>query len=287
MPATKIHGSMIDGASGSVTAAKTTLGLENVTNTSDANKPVSAAQQTALNLKSNIASPSFTGRMSGTHTLEWGANRQTTETDWNNVIQGGFYMKSSMTNAPRDAATWFYVLVQRHTDTYTSQMAWDLSSGLNAVYHRFRSGGSWQAWQELWHSGNVATVAQFRAGTVANGLNVANVWSAAELAVLTDAATIVVNFANGFNFGGASNAVLALGDNRTLGAPSNVKGGQSGVLWFGATGGTRTLTLNAAWLLMDGVESGPYSITTSQILGVAYVTRSTVTYVTAILRRAA
>lgn len=35
--------------------------LGNVDNTSDANKPVSTAQQTALNLKSNIASPTFTG----------------------------------------------------------------------------------------------------------------------------------------------------------------------------------------------------------------------------------
>lgn len=43
------------------TAQKTTLGLENVNNTSDANKPVSAAQQTALDLKANLASPTFTG----------------------------------------------------------------------------------------------------------------------------------------------------------------------------------------------------------------------------------
>ena len=43
------------------TAAKTVLGLEDVTNTSDANKPVSTAQQTALNLKANLASPTFTG----------------------------------------------------------------------------------------------------------------------------------------------------------------------------------------------------------------------------------
>jgi hypothetical protein len=55
MPATKIHGSMIDGASGSVTAAKTTLGLENVTNTSDANKPVSTATQAALDTKANAS----------------------------------------------------------------------------------------------------------------------------------------------------------------------------------------------------------------------------------------
>ena len=40
---------------------KTILSLENVDNTSDANKPVSTAQQTALNLKANIASPALTG----------------------------------------------------------------------------------------------------------------------------------------------------------------------------------------------------------------------------------
>lgn len=40
---------------------KTTLSLNNVDNTSDANKPVSTATQTALDLKAPLASPSFTG----------------------------------------------------------------------------------------------------------------------------------------------------------------------------------------------------------------------------------
>lgn len=42
-------------------AARTNLGLGNVDNTTDANKPVSTATQTALNLKANLASPAFTG----------------------------------------------------------------------------------------------------------------------------------------------------------------------------------------------------------------------------------
>jgi len=47
---------------GNVTGITATMvGLGNVDNTSDANKPVSAAQQTALNLKANLASPSFSG----------------------------------------------------------------------------------------------------------------------------------------------------------------------------------------------------------------------------------
>ena len=40
---------------------KAMVGLGNVDNTSDANKPVSSATQTALNLKANLASPTFTG----------------------------------------------------------------------------------------------------------------------------------------------------------------------------------------------------------------------------------
>jgi hypothetical protein len=40
---------------------KTDVGLANVDNTTDANKPVSTAQQTALNLKANLADPTFTG----------------------------------------------------------------------------------------------------------------------------------------------------------------------------------------------------------------------------------
>lgn len=50
---------------GTVVLDKTDVGLDNVDNTSDANKPVSTAQQTALNLKANVASPTFTGTVSG------------------------------------------------------------------------------------------------------------------------------------------------------------------------------------------------------------------------------
>ena len=40
---------------------KSSVGLANVDNTSDANKPISTATQTALNLKANLAGPTFTG----------------------------------------------------------------------------------------------------------------------------------------------------------------------------------------------------------------------------------
>ena len=44
---------------------KSDVGLGNVDNTADASKPVSTAQQTALDLKANLAGPTFTGTVGG------------------------------------------------------------------------------------------------------------------------------------------------------------------------------------------------------------------------------
>ena len=44
---------------------KNDIGLGNVDNTSDINKPISTATQTSLNLKANLLSPTFTGTVSG------------------------------------------------------------------------------------------------------------------------------------------------------------------------------------------------------------------------------
>lgn len=47
------------------TLNKTAVGLSNVDNTTDLLKPISTATQTALDLKANLASPTFTGTVSG------------------------------------------------------------------------------------------------------------------------------------------------------------------------------------------------------------------------------
>ena len=51
----------VSGRTGAVTLTSADVGLGNADNTADADKPVSSAQQTALNDKANIASPVFTG----------------------------------------------------------------------------------------------------------------------------------------------------------------------------------------------------------------------------------
>lgn len=51
----------VSGKTGTVTLTKSDVGLANIDNTSDANKPISTAQQTALNAKAPLASPALTG----------------------------------------------------------------------------------------------------------------------------------------------------------------------------------------------------------------------------------
>jgi alpha-tubulin suppressor-like RCC1 family protein len=62
------------------------VGLGNVTNTSDANKPVSSAQQTALDLKANLASPTFTGTVSGVTASMVGLGNVTNTSDANKPV---------------------------------------------------------------------------------------------------------------------------------------------------------------------------------------------------------
>lgn len=55
----------VAGRQGVVVLTSSDVGLGNVNNTSDAAKPVSTAQQSALDLKAPLASPTFTGTVSG------------------------------------------------------------------------------------------------------------------------------------------------------------------------------------------------------------------------------
>lgn len=76
------------GTVGGLTSAM--VGLENVNNTSDASKPVSALQQTALDLKANSASPTFTGTVTGSFSgpLAGNASTATSATNFTGALVG-------------------------------------------------------------------------------------------------------------------------------------------------------------------------------------------------------
>jgi len=81
----------------SISTAKTNLGLNNVTNTSDANKPISTAQQTALDLKAPINGATFTG----TITMPVGSLLTSSPTagDSSNKIPTTFYVQNALNSS--------------------------------------------------------------------------------------------------------------------------------------------------------------------------------------------
>ena len=96
-------------ADGAVTDSKVAMGINpakvglgNVNNTSDANKPVSTATQTALNLKANVASPTFTGIVSGIDKAMVGLSTVDNTTDLNKPVstatQTALNLKANVTD---------------------------------------------------------------------------------------------------------------------------------------------------------------------------------------------
>ncbi len=88
----------------SVTKAQ--VGLGNVDNTSDTNKPISTATQTALNLKANLASPTFTGTVTAptfSGALSGNATTATTATKLGTATVGStqlpFYLNAGTATA--------------------------------------------------------------------------------------------------------------------------------------------------------------------------------------------
>lgn len=125
-----------------------------------------------------------------------------------------------------------------------------------------------------------ASTTQFRANTSDYILTTDITWGSAAFVALSDGSTVAVDMSTGFNFS------LAIGGNRTLGAPSNEKVGQSGCISVTATGSTRTLDLHADWKLVTGLEAAPFSISTTETLEIWYFVRAADTIViTAVTRR--
>ncbi len=78
--------SSVAGRTGNVVLNKTDVGLNNVDNTTDLLKPISTATQSALNLKAPLASPTFTGTVSGITKTMVGLNNVDNTSDLNKPI---------------------------------------------------------------------------------------------------------------------------------------------------------------------------------------------------------
>lgn len=124
---------------------------------------------------------------------------------------------------------------------------------------------------------DAATAAQYRSKTSNKVLTADKAFDAAAYVVLTDAATVAVDMATGFNF------TLTLAGSHILGNPTNTKDGQTGCIAItqDATG-SRLLTYGANWEFAGGsapvlsTVAGTKDLLFYQVLGATSVYASLV-----------
>lgn len=211
------------------------VGLGNVDNTADTAKPVSTAQQTALDLKANLASPA----LSGTPTAPTpAANNSSTQ------IATTAYVQTELTDLAAGVSASFDTLAEIATDLALKNVK---SANLSDVANAATAFGNIKQAATTSATGvtELAVAAEYRANTAGNlSLTPAEVWTAAAAVTLTDAATIAVDMSTFIN------AVVTLTTNRALGNPSNAKVGQTGCIRI--VSGGFALSYGADWEFADG-----------------------------------
>lgn len=142
----KLNGNTLtinDDGSVNITINKSTVGLGNVDNTSDINKPVSSAMQTALNKKLN-STPAL-------------ANDSTYGF---NIYQGtGFYYiqnAAALQYSPTSAAVSGILIVVGYNDYssniyYRGQLLIGQYNGTSYAYFRGCNGNNWTPWKAIQH----------------------------------------------------------------------------------------------------------------------------------------
>jgi len=206
--------------------------------------PVFTTQNFDPNSKANIYAPTFGGLIT-TPNVAIRADAST----WRSLKffsgdaeRHGFMMDTQAENAASAGGNLLYYLV-RNDGVTVNMWQGERASGRMRYFATPHVNGA-----DVFHGGNIINAAQYRANTGTGAITPATVWSAAEIQTITQDAILTVNLGTGLNF------TTVMTGNRTLGAPSNAKPGQSGVIqiWQDGTGG-RTLTFDSAWKFANGL----------------------------------
>lgn len=252
------------GASDAATA-RTNLGIGNIDNTSDVSKPVSTAQQTALNLKANLASPTLTGTVVLPSTTSIGTVSNTEISYLDGVTS------AIQTQIDSKQASLGYTPINKVGDTGVGAITFSgLVTGNGGARFSVPSIG---AIMELNTNGSyglikmqVGGVSKGHVGVDAtNGISLCSVNESIALAVDPDNATIVTYRNIEMNGHTITNAVYA-GNGANIGAlnASNVATGTLAAArlpyTFSSTAGADTAVLRDASTV---INSGSYNKTTN------------------------
>jgi hypothetical protein len=148
-------------------------------------------------------------------------------------------------SVPGNASQVGYLEWRKADNTRIGYMGWN-----NTNLGIYTEGGAVLLWNDatVLTTGFYVNAAQIRANSFEGPTTPTNLWSAMDFVTLTDAATIAVDLSTMIN------AKVTLGGNRTLGNPTNVKPGQSGVILIRQDGtGSRTLAFGANWRFPNAV----------------------------------
>jgi hypothetical protein len=122
---------------------KTRVGLSNVDNTSDANKPVSTATQTALNLKAPLASPTFTGTVSGVSAAMVGLGNVNNTSDANKPVSTA--VQTALSGKANESTTWtvvFYTDINETRPAGATRVEWVDTTSVGEPNNRI-AGDKW------------------------------------------------------------------------------------------------------------------------------------------------
>jgi hypothetical protein len=176
------------------------------------------------------------------------------------------------------SATYSYINFRNSAQTLAQQIQYNDSDGSLTIGGGSPSGG---AYPVVFRRGTSTESARIDAsgnlliGTTTSGNSklYVNGSAAAAIVALTDAATIAVDMSTGNNFS------VTLGGNRTLGNPTNLTPGQSGIIYVtqDATG-SRTLAYSSYWKFPGG--TAPTLTTTAAAVDALVYTVRTSTSIT-------
>jgi hypothetical protein len=257
----------------------TQVGLGSVNNTSDASKPVSTAQQTALNLKADAASPTFSGTIGGTYTLggiptfpSAVTQNAASQSLTNKTMSGSSNTFSSMGTIGNTPAASTVALTYTLGTGSTLPAATHSVAGVLTAADKTRLDSNYTIVQPL-VTGQVigyavdAQTLRLKSIVAGTGITVTNTGdstltianaSAVSQAeqTLTDGATVTLNCNNGLN------AVVTLGGNRTLAITNAAAGNFITLRVVQDANGSRTLTFPAGTKVING-GAGTVTLTTT------------------------